>query len=656
LWLLYQWDKTVTVSNRAGLLSIPVALAIVALFCALLSGYHVNSYDGVDENGYIITAKSLATRGTSGKTLADPNEFVSGNYVLADNGNYYGKYPLGYPALCTLAYKIAGPTAVFLVNPILAALAVLGIFFLGRAMMGEFAGALAAILLATNPLHAYFGNSALSHSGSICFAVWGMYFLWRWTEVGGMGNAFLAGAICAYASTVRYTDGLLILPIAAMILWRCLNTEVPADQPPATERTILWEVITMFIAAIIAVTPLLIHHWRAFGAPWMTGYALCGESTGFGWKFFSENWWLMLTRMDTGGLILLFPLGLVGLAYLATHDAKRCLFLGLWAVPGLLLYSAYYWAPQGDGPGYVRFFVSVFPPLILSALTLLCYAVRARPWWEVGLGLFVVVVATANVREATHQLNRQMDRLTFNKETSDRVREKLKDGAVIVASDRLLNFVEFAGDYHLYASELFDRGAIQNRIKVLKDNDPKPFQRRKAEKLAETQGKKSDSELTQEQRDLLNQQLAADREVAMIMPKDQYRRARGRLGDKFQLDPLTEWTEVRPGGRDADLNYTQWALYQVKSRTSKPPSTADLERQIDELDAKLRDERADFDARYPGGQTAWSKVQDTEHDLRDLREKLKKSAPKKPPAPTVAVVTTNAPPVASVTSTNEVKK
>ena len=627
-----------TVSKRAGLFSAPVALAIVALFCALLSGYHVASYDGIDENGYLITARSLATKGDSGKVLDDPNEFVSGNYVLADNGSYYGKYPLGYPALCVLAYKLGGPTAVFLVNPILAALAVLGTFFLGRAMLGEFAGALAAILLATNPLHAYFANSALSHSGSICFAVWGMFFLWRWTGSGGKWNAFLAGALSAYASTVRYTDGLLVLPIIAMVAWRYFKVESPADLQPVAREL-------MIVSALIAVTPLLIHHWRAFGAPWVTGYSLCGESTGFGWKFFKENWWLMLTRMDTGGLILLFPLGLVGLAYLAIHDAKRGLLLGLWAVPGLLLYSAYYWAPQGDGPGYVRFFVSVFPPLILSALALLCFAVRARPWWwEVGLGAFVAVVATANLREATHQLNRQMDRLLFDKETSERVRDKLKDGAVIVASDRLLNFIEFAGDWHLYPLETFDRGAIQNRIKNLKDNDPRPFQRRKAEKLAETRGQKSDSDLTQEQRDLIKKQLAAGREVAMIMPKDQYRRARGRLGDKFEFDPLIEWTEIRYGAKDTDLNYTAWALYRIKSRTSKPASVADLEQQIDELDARLRDERADFDARFPGGQAAWTKVQDTEHDLRDLRDKLKKATPKPPPpVPKPASTTTNIP-------------
>jgi hypothetical protein len=640
-------------------LSIPVALIIVALFCALLSAYHVACYDGTDENGYLVTAKGLATRGDSGKVLADPNEFVSGNYVLADNGSYYGKYPLGYPYLCALAYKLGGPSAVFLVNPILAALAVLGTFFLGRAMMSAFAGTLAAILLATNPLHAYFGLSSLSHSGSICFAVCGMFFLWRWTESGGKGNALLAGALSAYASTVRYTDGLLLLPIVGMVCWRFFAKETPADQRPVARRKVVGDVITMTVAAIVVVTPLLIHHWRAFGAPWVTGYSLCGESTGFGWKFFKENWWLMLTRMDTGGLILLFPLGLVGLAYLATHDAKRGLLLGLWAVPGLLLYSAYYWAPQGEGPGYVRFFVSVFPPLILSALTLLCFAVRARPWWwEVGLGAFVAVVATANLREATRQLDRQMYRLLFAKETTDRMREKLPDGAVIVASDRLLNFVEFAGDWHLYALETFDRGAIQNRIKNLNDNNPRPFQRRKAQKLAETQGSKTDSELTQAQRDLISRRLAEGREVAMVLPKDSYRRARGRLGDKFEFDSLTEWTEIRLGFRDNDLNYTSWALYRIKPHTTKPASAADLEQQIDNLDAKLRDARADFDARYPGGQTAWTKVQDLERDLRDLRDKLKKSTAKKspPPVPKSLTVTTNAPPPTSAVNPGEVKK
>src|SRR5208283_2730453 len=102
--------------------------------------------------------------------------------------------------------------AMFLVNPLLAALAIVGMFFLARAMINTTAGVLGALLLATNPLHAYFGLSALSHSGSICFAVWGMFFLWRWTTSGGWLNAALAGALSAVACTIRYTEALLALP------------------------------------------------------------------------------------------------------------------------------------------------------------------------------------------------------------------------------------------------------------------------------------------------------------------------------------------------------------------------------------------------------------------------------------------------------------
>jgi hypothetical protein len=329
-------------------------------------------------------------------------------------------------------------------------------------------------------------------------------------------------------------------------------------------------------------------------------------------------------------------------------------------VPGLLLYSAYYWAPAGEGPGYVRFFVSVFPPLILSALAILCHAMRARLWWwEVGIGVFVAVVATANLREATRTLDRQMDHLLFAKETTDKVCEKLKDGDVVLAANRILNFVEFAGNYRLYAQETFERGAIQNTIKVLKDDKVRPFQRRKAEKLAETQGGKTDSELTQAQRDLVSQQLADGHNVTLILPDDGYRRMRGRLGEKFDLDPVAEWTEYGHSqtGKDGEVRYTSWALYEVRLRTSKSTGAPELQERIDRMDATLRDERADYDTRYPGAQQAWKKVQDLEHELHDLQGQLKKAKAKRPPpsASKATAVTANASSPTPATNLQEVK-
>ena len=577
-------------------------LATVALSCALMAGYFVPAYEGVDENGYILTAKRLALTGDGTKHTDHPLEYVSENVVQVDDGVFYAKYPLGYPWLCALAYRLGGPTGVFWVNPILAVLAVVGMFLLGCAMINDWAGALAALLLATNPLHAFYGLSALSHTGAVCFAIWGMLFLWRWTQSGGWRNAALAGALTAYACTIRYTEALLFLPVVAMIFWRRNFREVGV----------------MAAAAALVIAPLAIHHWLAFGAPWRTGYALCGEATGFGWEWFKKNWWLMVTRLNSPGLTLIFPVGLVGLGYLATRDRKRATLLALWALPAMLLYTAYYWAPVGDGPGYVRFFVSVFPPLILAALAMLTETMPV-----LALGGFVALAATANWREATQSLERRTERLQFVQRTWEILRQHLPADAVVVANGRTLNFVEFAGDHAMFSSDAFDRSAIKNRTKILNDLDPHPFQRRKAETLARTLGDKTDAQLAEMQRALLVTNVAAGRVVALVASRAEFRNARGRLGDTFAYDSLAEWEDGARG--------STWTLYQLRMRPkeSLAERKSDLEEEIDQLQFKVKTMRAEFDERYPGAQPRWTEITDIEKQLRENRQQLKKLTGKK---------------------------
>ena len=177
--------------------------AIVALFGCLMVGYFVPTYEGTDQNGYLCSARRIALTGSAAKHTTNPLEYVTGNVVKTDANLFYAKYPLGYPWLCAAAYRLGGPAMAFVVNPLLAALAIIGIFLLARALVNTYAGVLAAILLATSPWHTYFGLSALSHSGAIAFAIWGMYYLWRWVETGGRGNGLGAGVLTAYTCTIR---------------------------------------------------------------------------------------------------------------------------------------------------------------------------------------------------------------------------------------------------------------------------------------------------------------------------------------------------------------------------------------------------------------------------------------------------------------------
>ncbi|MEI6085304.1 MAG: glycosyltransferase family 39 protein, partial [Verrucomicrobiota bacterium] len=434
-------------SSRYDWLAGWAAAVVVGFFGVLLAGFYVPAYNGTDENGYMCSARRIALTGNSAKYTAHPLEFVSHNVVQVEAGIFYAKYPLGYPWLCAAAYRLGGPAAAFLVSPILAALALVGMFLLARSLVGAFAAVLATVLLATNPLHALFGLTALSHAAAVCFAVWAMFFLWRWTERGGWVNAALAGGLAAYTYTVRYSEALLALPVLAMVVWRYVSLPEGATPTERTAQVRQWrrEVLAMLAGVVVCAGPLWIHHWLAFGAPWKNGYDLCGESTGFGWKWFQENWWTMLTRLNSPGLLLIFPLGLIGLAYVAVHEPKRGTLLGLWVLPSVLIYTAYYWAPTGEGRGYVRFFVSVFPAFIVCALALLAGLVKPRPFWAVAVGGYVAITATFNLREAFPGMADLAQQLATTERTWDVVRARVPEHSIIVANDGLLNNLEYAG-------------------------------------------------------------------------------------------------------------------------------------------------------------------------------------------------------------------
>src|SRR5262249_47671103 len=146
--------------------------------------------------------------------------------------------------------------------------------------------------------------------------------------------------------------------------------------------------------------------------------------------------------------------------------------------------------------------------------------------------------------------------------------ERLPADALVVSSGRVLNFMEFAGDYELFSFEVFDRNAIKNRTKILNDQNPHPMQRRKAETLARTLGDKTDAELADMQRALLSSNVVAGRTVALIAQRDDFRSARGRLGGGFDYAQQAEWIETQRG-RDDEERVKTWTLYTLKTRTKE---------------------------------------------------------------------------------------
>ncbi len=209
--------------RRTRLLGLLLALALAGGFLLAAVAFDPPAHGGVDENGYLTGGKLLARHGTMAFRPAgpdgdfDPFQFVGRMWVAADAGTdretYYPKYPAGFPLLVAAALKLGGAGAVYLVNPVAAALAVLGTFFLGRHLGGTLPGLLAAVCFATSLTTIQCATDPNSHATAACCGVWGLYWLLLWLRGGGTAVAFAAGLAFGYAATIRYTEGLLILPL-----------------------------------------------------------------------------------------------------------------------------------------------------------------------------------------------------------------------------------------------------------------------------------------------------------------------------------------------------------------------------------------------------------------------------------------------------------
>jgi hypothetical protein len=70
-------------------------------------------------------------------------------------------------------------------------------------------------------------------------------------------------------------------------------------------------------------------------------------------------------------LVLALPVGVLGLIVLFARNWRLAAVLCAWLLPNLLLYTAYYYALENDGVNYIRFFMTVFPPLVMAAAWLL---------------------------------------------------------------------------------------------------------------------------------------------------------------------------------------------------------------------------------------------------------------------------------------------
>lgn len=585
-----------------------VALAgmVVGLFAYQAAVFWVPAHPGVDQNGYLVGARQFADTLTmklvptrAGSQEFDPHGFVGRMWVGVDyatpDERFYPKYPLGLPALYALAIWIGrlfshdlAVHLVYLVNPLAMTLAVVGTFLLVRAVAGSFAALLATIVLATSPVTMGLTTNPNSHATTLACVVWGMYLLIRWWESQGLWRAMGAGLLLGFAATIRYTEGALILPVVLVILFNLRLRDLLSWRDSGA----------LLLAWSLPVALLLIYNQAAMGT-W-TGYDPTNESGGFRWEYAADNWETMIRHLNTNGLALLLPISLAGLTWMIWWNWRLAAVLWAWVLPCILIYTFYYWAPDGSAIGYLRFFLTILPALALGAFWLvhwldvrwqelkpdvrawhaasavmgaavaLVLVKLATTWWEGELSIpaivFILCFVAAGALLATlgkpalapfgagvlgaivtasHLSNAiplaeadHYQRLSLKDSTSQIMRVAPAGSVVITPDTRFLHHLQFVADYALYQGDTFNRAAMARlRLDEEQTSDPQGLDPGRRMALHQRLGHLTQEELDEQFRALVRTSLDRNRRVFLVIPR------------RPANDPLPRWLGGDPSRR-----------------------------------------------------------------------------------------------------------
>lgn len=518
--------------------------------------YWAPANQGVDQNGYLVGGRLLAEHGSMAiHADGDPYSFVARMWIGTDLGTpaerYYPKYPIGLPLLVAAAWLIHGPWLAYLISPVMMTAGLLACYLIARQLLSPYASLLSCIILATSTTTLALTNNPNSHGADFFCVTWGMFFLLSWWQRQGFWRAVLAGLLIGYAATIRYTEGLLIIPIALTILfalrWRSARSWTQS--------------ILLLLAWLLPIGLMLWHNQLAFGA-W-TGYDPTRESTGFSLENLQNNWETMTRQLANTGLFFILPLGIIGLIRMMRSKLRLSLVLWSWALPAMFLYTAYYWAPDGANIGYMRFFLTLFPPLVIAAAWLLeqLFTIARRPasplrnmgsklkvfiahlLSPLPLGIAAAVAALMGLSAAMPMMENSYRADLAIQSASNTVLHKAPPGSVIFAEDRLLHQLQFVGDYSLYNFDPFNQMSLR-RLVNLDEEMPHPLQVQRAAALLELLKDKNNSQLTKEQNDLMRRHLQAGQHVYFVIPKTAYDRTYKRFITKdFKAEPIATWQE-----------------------------------------------------------------------------------------------------------------
>ncbi|HEY1684583.1 MAG TPA: glycosyltransferase family 39 protein [Tepidisphaeraceae bacterium] len=611
-----------------------LTLVILAGFGFFLASYWAPApgHPGIDENAYLLGGRNIVEHHTVGWKPTDNYQFVGHMWfrtedqthepphwlpeflrrkltVHTEAGWYYPKYPAGLPLLNAMLIAIGGVAhgreLAFVLSPACMFLTGIGMFLLGRAIVGSFYGLLGTIVLLTGPTSLMMAEIPNSHAPSLCMVVWGMFFLVRWVQSGSVWRGALAGFLLGYAVTIRYSEALLLFPFYP--LDQIFSKEIPqwshamqmlvkaAKFLPVgplglaalmsvrwTRPLTWWRGIVPIITWGIPVGLLVAYTWFSTGQ--ITGYDATHESSGFSVREFLDKWDFTIFQLYVYGLFVFLPLGIAGIVMMYRTLPRVALLLTMWFLPSTLLYMTYYWGDNTPGVAYLRFFLTIMAPVIIGGMWLLRSASapgekRGSITGPLAAGILTAAAAGIGLFNSIGEVNRQYrgnENLHYSEaQLASHIKGQSKPPVIFADNGmfpQFLQYGQFMIDADWYANDVFEPrvgggfgifGMFQKD--TTDQGGPVLIQQDRIDYMDAFRKGKSDEDFITDAHHMMDQALAGGRKIYLLDGKeDAVFFGRRFITGSYRMKQIDTWKEpcavVFPSAREENhLALASWS-------------------------------------------------------------------------------------------------
>ncbi|MBI4344953.1 MAG: glycosyltransferase family 39 protein [Euryarchaeota archaeon] len=304
-----------------------------------------------------------------------------------------------------------------MVAPLFGVLGVLAVYHLGKALYGERAGLLAALLMAVNPAHWFFSRMALADVPLATLLTLSAYLLYTGHEKGDGRTLALAGVAMGLACLTKRI-GLLVYPITILYLTGRSRTAWTRDKG----------VLGMFAISIALQLPWYARNYALFGDPLVSTWSYVAG-------IFGSEGPETLNPLHIPALPLPILLAALWGALPKGRDMRRR-DLPLLYISAFLLVLALWYRLEVS-----RYLIPVVPFFsLLAALGVLeaSHLLAGKKARSVFIAAFLIAALAASLLEGTAVLERNGHKYEGYKASAIWINENTPADAVVVSNARAI--------------------------------------------------------------------------------------------------------------------------------------------------------------------------------------------------------------------------